>query len=274
MRLVLCDIDSTLVDSKRHLTPRTKAMIEKLHEQGIYFGIASGRPLDELQRYAKDWELSFDFDVVIGMNGSELWDGIHQKEYSYFKMKKEWIKETLDLMEVFECNPFIYRNGIILARKIDDMMLKSVASSKKDLALVKDDSEFYSEENAKIMFRVTDETMPAVEEYIAKHPSPYYNGFKTQSSLMEFADRRINKSYALIKLCDMCDFELEDVIAFGDTTNDNEMLACSGIGVCMCNGSDDTKAVADVITQYSNDEDGLAIYLEEHYDELFEPKKG
>lgn len=270
MRLVICDIDSTLVDDKRNLTLRTKAMIERLHSQGIYFGIASGRPLDELCRYAKDWGLSFDFDVVIGMNGSELWDGIHQKEYSYFKMKREWIKETLDLMKAFECNPFIYYHGYLLAKKNDDMMKKSAASSKKEVVLVKDESEFYEEENAKIMYRVADEIMPEVEAYVAKHSSPYYNGFKTQSSLMEFADKRIDKAYALKKLCDMCNFTLKDVIAFGDTTNDNEMLSCSGLGVCMCNGSDDTKAVADVVTEFSNNEDGLAIYLESHYDELFE----
>ena len=55
LRLVLCDIDSTLINSKRELTPRTKDMIEKLHAQGVYFGLASGRPVDELQRYATGW---------------------------------------------------------------------------------------------------------------------------------------------------------------------------------------------------------------------------
>ena len=58
---------------------------------------------------------------------------------------------------------------------------------------------------------------------------------------------------------------MENVAAFGDTTNDNEMLEVSGLGVCMINGSDDTKAVADDITLKSNNEDGVGDYLRTHF---------
>lgn len=58
---------------------------------------------------------------------------------------------------------------------------------------------------------------------------------------------------------------LENVIAFGDTTNDNEMLEISGLGVCMFNGSEDTKKAADDITEKSNNEDGFAYYMERHF---------
>ena len=57
------------------------------------------------------------------------------------------------------------------------------------------------------------------------------------------------------------------MVAFGDTTNDNDMLQYSGLGVCMSNGSDDTKAIADDITKCSNDEDGFAQYMEEKFSE-------
>lgn len=87
-KLVICDIDATLVNEKKELTPRTKEALIKLHEKGIYFGIASGRPADELKRNKEYWNLPFDFDFVVGMNGAELWDGVHQKFYSYFMMKR------------------------------------------------------------------------------------------------------------------------------------------------------------------------------------------
>lgn len=48
-KLVICDIDATLVNEKKELTPRTKKDLIQLHEKGIYFGIASGRPADELK---------------------------------------------------------------------------------------------------------------------------------------------------------------------------------------------------------------------------------
>lgn len=263
-QLVVCDIDSTLVTSDHILTKRTKELIERLHAEGIYFGIASGRPLDEIMHKAELWGFNYNFDVLIAMNGGELWDGIHQKEYSYYKLKREWIKEIIERMSRFDSNYFIYHHGYLLAKRKDATMLRSAKSSNKEIVIVQDDSEFYAEENSKIMFRVKEEIMPDIEEYLDKYPSPFYKGFKTQTTLMEFADRRISKAYALVRFCEMNDLSLENVIAFGDTTNDNEMIKCSGLGVCMINGSDDTKEVADVITDKSNDEDGFADYMEQY----------
>lgn len=264
LRLVICDIDSTLTTSTHQLTPRTKAVIDHLHEQGIYVGIASGRPLDELDKKAKLWGFDYPFDILIGMNGSELWDQVQQKEYAYFKMKREWLKEALDLMEPFDSNCFIYQNGALLCERDDATMRKSAASSNKPLYVAKQRKELYAQENAKIMFRVKESDVDTIEQYLRQHTSTHYKGFKTQATLIEFADVRVSKAYALQQFCKMHAIAMSDVVAFGDTTNDNEMLQCSGLGVCMINGSDDTKAVADDITQYSNDEDGFARYMEEY----------
>lgn len=262
IQLVICDVDSTLVNDQRELTPRTKKLIDTLHQQHIYFGIASGRPLDEIMKYANNWGIEYPFDVLIGMNGSELWDGVHNTTYSYFKLKTEWMKEIMDMMSSFECNPMMYYQGKILCMKNDDMMKKSARSSNKEIIVAKDSSAFYQEENAKLMFRMKKELMSEAEAFVEKHPSPYYQGFKTQDTLLEFADKRITKAYALEKFCTMNHFPLSNVIAFGDTTNDNDMLVASGLGVCMCNGSDDTKAIANDITEFDNNQDGFAIYME------------
>ena len=245
LRLVLCDIDSTLINSKRELTPRTKDMIEKLHAQGVYFGLASGRPVDELQRYATGWGISFPFEILIGMNGSELWDEIHQKQYDYYKLKKEWIKEILEAMHPFEANAFIYLDGKLVAQRVDEAMKHSAVTSQKPIHVIESDAELYAYDNAKIMFRMSAEDTLKAEKHFNEHPNPYYKAFKTQTTLLEFADRRISKGYTVKKLADLYDFGLENIWAFGDTTNDNTMLEVSGRGICMCKGSDDTKAIAD-----------------------------
>lgn len=268
LRLVICDIDSTLITSDYILTVRAKRVIENLRKHGVYFGIASGRPLDEIEKRAGTWGFDTNFDILIGMNGSELWDGIHQKQFDYYKLKREWIKDTINVMRPFKNNCYIYHHGYILCRENDEMMRKSAKSSNKEIVLYKDVSEMYEEENAKIMFRVDEDNMEQIEVYLEQHQNEFYKGFKTQTTLMEFADRRISKAYALKKFCEMNMFPLKSVVAFGDTTNDNDMLACSGLGVCMCNGSDDTKAIADIITEKSNDEDGFADFMETHFPQV------
>ncbi|WP_294561972.1 Cof-type HAD-IIB family hydrolase [uncultured Traorella sp.] len=264
IRMVLCDIDSTLITDDQRLTPYTKNIIDRLHDHGILFGIASGRPINEVNTKAKLWGFDYNFDILIGMNGSELWDEKAQKQYDYYKLKREWMKEIIELMEPYHSNPYIYYHDVMMCKDADENMMRSSRKNGKEVIVVKDMKEMYAEENAKIMFRIKESQMDEIEAMLEKLDAPY-KGFKTQPTLIEFADKRTSKDYALKEFCKMNDIDLKDVLAFGDTSNDNSMLECAGWGVCMANGSDDTKAIADDITERTNNEDGFAYYMEEHF---------
>lgn len=264
-RLVICDVDGTLVSNSRMLSEEAKKIIDRLHHQGVYFGLASGRPVDEVKSLLKKWQVKEPFDVLIGMNGAELWDNVNGSFSDYFKLKPEWIKEILTLMTPFDLNACVYLNGGMLCQKEDEMIRQSVKRSGKKIRIAQDIRELYAQANAKIMFRTDCDHLDEAEKYAAEHPSPYYKAFRTGPHILEFADRRISKAYALRKFCESHGFSLENVMAFGDTSNDNEMLKDSGWGVCLCNGSEDTKAVADDVTELSNNEEGFAKYMEQHF---------
>ena len=55
IKLIVCDIDGTLVRTDRVLTSVTKQMIQRIHDAGLYFSIASGRSVrQQLHKQAKD----------------------------------------------------------------------------------------------------------------------------------------------------------------------------------------------------------------------------
>lgn len=263
-KLIICDIDSTLVVKHQTLTPKAKACIDYLRSHGVYFGIASGRPLYQIRESYLSWGYE-EMDLTIGMNGSVIYDGITHEEHHYYVMKKEWLKETIDLMSKFETNPSVYKENSQLFYKEDETLklYRTLTNMKVEVADCIE--QLYEEETAKIMFRLDhEEQMEEVEKWIKDHPSEHYVGFKTQPSLIEFCDSRVSKKTALEKFCEMHAIDLKDVIAFGDTTNDNEMLEAAGIGVCMKNGSEDTKAIANIITEKACDDDGWADFVEKH----------
>ena len=77
VRLVIADIDGTLMSDDKKMGPLTKEMLQKLHDDGVLLGIASGRPCgDHLSSRASGWGFDFQFDILIGMNGGHLWDTI------------------------------------------------------------------------------------------------------------------------------------------------------------------------------------------------------
>lgn len=264
LRLVICDIDGTLITSRKELTPKTKEVIERLHAHGVLFGIASGRSVHlMLSKNSKKWGFDWDFDVIIGMNGSELQDNVQNKRFDYYALSRQSIQEILEMMAPLNMNPFIYDEIGMLYVKDDETVIPSGIRNNIPARVASDISELYAAPNAKVMFRMKAERMEEALAYAKAHPSDKYQAFKTQSVMLEFADPRVNKGVALKEFCRMNGISMDQVIAFGDMSNDNEMLKEAGLGVCLLNGSEDAKAHADEITEKSNDEEGFACYVEE-----------
>ena len=76
------------------------------------------------------------------------------------------------------------------------------------------------------------------------------------------AKKEATKENGIRKACIACGIALEDVTAFGDDTPDIGMLKLCGTGVAMGNACEEVKKAADIIIG-SNDEDGIAVYLEQ-----------
>lgn len=265
IKLVICDIDWTLLTrQKRVLSEYTIDILEKMHKKGIYFGLASGRPLDEVLQAYNTWELSFPCDVIISMNGGELWNHHTQQFHEFYKLKKEWIKEIVEITEPLNVNPYMYYHGALKAMKYTDEMNECAIRNNRPLIIAKDVDDFADEDNGKVMIRIKASEMDGFEKYIYDHSSGKYQEFKTQRTLMEFSDKRISKGKALVEYCRMNDLSLNEVMAFGDTTNDNDMLEAAGWGVCVLGGSKDTMAISDDVTELDPECDGVAHYLEKY----------
>lgn len=237
LKLIIADIDGTLVNENRMLTQNTKKVISRLKKHGVKFALASGRPLDEVEGLVERWECEENlFDFYIGMNGGELWDCNTKKSESFFKMDPIHLKEILELMSKFDTNPCIYYHDNLLCKKRDERVLLSIRRTKKEVFEYKDISDMYQEPNAKILFRMDSALMKEAEDYARQHSSPYWNVFRTGPFCLEFSDSRINKAYPLQIISDRYGYNFDEMVAFGDTSNDNEMIQKVGCGVCMLNG--------------------------------------
>ena len=80
---------------------------------------------------------------------------------------------------------------------------------------------------------------------------------------MEIVPKGVQKAMALSIVAHSLDVQSKNIIAFGDEHNDLELLDYAGWGVAMQNATNQLKAVANDVTPKTNDEDGLADYLEE-----------
>ncbi|MGM9959833.1 MAG: HAD-IIB family hydrolase [Allobaculum sp.] len=272
LKLILADIDGTLVeDATRTMLPFTREVLNHLHSKGVMFGIASGRPTDELSAVFKEYGMDFQADFIIGMNGGEVEDYLSHEKTSCYPLTPEDIKFSIEMMKDYtEVNPVIYRNHMLVCRFYDDMIKMSEIHANKTHKIVENDAEYWQSKTGKIMLRTqTPEECLEIEEFAKARIPDHLAAFKTQPTLLEIQNKSVNKGVALHQVAEAHSIPVESIIAFGDASNDNEMLREAGLGVCMINGLPDTKASADVISDYDCDADGMVRYLYDHFRGLF-----
>ena len=71
-KMIFLDIDGTLTNSKKEITPKTKAALIKAQEMGIIAAIASGRPDKGVSKYIKELELERFGGYVLSYNGGRI----------------------------------------------------------------------------------------------------------------------------------------------------------------------------------------------------------
>ena len=270
-QLLVCDIDGTLTaDGTIYPSAYTLSTIEALHEKGIAFGLASGRSVDQLRSLKEEWGLSFDFDMVIGLNGSEYYDLINDTKHVLYELSTRDVKDIIEGMlgRFPDLNVSIYADGCRLLRFEDEMAVLSRKRTGMENKIVDDISQMWEKPCTKVMFRVSEEVMARIEPYALSLTNERFRPCKTQTTMLEFMHASANKGAALLKYCEGSDTDISKVVAFGDMDNDNELLKEAGFGVCMCNGADQTKACADDVSFLSNNEDGCAAYINRYILEL------
>lgn len=272
VKAVFFDIDGTLVNDSRTVLKSTEQAIQSLKEQGIFVGLATGRGPFFVQSFMKD----LDLDFAVTYNGQYIFS--KEKIISATPIDKSSLREIIDYAkkhkkeialgtETDMVGSHIMRFGMSkfsqwssrfvpkgFARYISHGFNRVVS---KALPQQKDDLLDISREPIyQVVMLATPEETQAMEEYFPDlkftRSSPYaadiING--DTSKLQGIA--RVGKEYG---------FDINQVMAFGDSDNDLEMLSGVGMSIAMGNGTSKVKEVAKHTTT-SNSQDGIHKALE------------
>ena len=246
--------------------PLTRRMLEELHAKGVLLGLGTGRPVDRrtINRFS-DWGFSFDPDLVIGVNGCEIWyrkTGIKER---YMLLGKEEVREILDFMWDLDLNVVVFEDGYdkVLARRKDWMIEESMNRNRSNVEFV-DKERFCQQDVCKLEFHYDEKDEKEIFERIAQHPSDRYVFTKTFTGTIEFMKPGVNKGVALAIACEKLGIPLEETVACGDMDNDIPMLQMAGTGICLANGSENAKKAADYVTEKDVSHDGLGDFFYHH----------
>lgn len=262
-KLIALDLDRTLLNSAKEISPRNEQVLKQLHRQGMKIVLCTGRPLNAIRHYLKQLGLDEAEDYTINFNGGSV---THNQTNTFlfqrgltkqtlaplneFVMAQQLPLDILDFQQVFEVatgQPSLYRQTV-----------KGITFSDVKFAEL-DPDHLYS----KAVLAIDPAEMATVKAAALATATLTANFTIVQSQphILEFLPKGLNKAIGLQALVHHFGWTMADVMAFGDADNDKEMLMAAGDGVVMANGLPAVKALADHET-LTNDEDGVAVYLE------------
>ena len=107
------------------------------------------------------------------------------------------------------------------------------------------------------------EDLVPLEEGLRQEVGARINVYRSEAFYLEVVPKGIDKAASLARLLERVRIKKEEVIAIGDGYNDLTMIQFAGLGVAMANAQPPVKANADQVTRYTNDEDGVAHFIDD-----------
>ncbi len=263
-KLLVLDIDGTLTNSKKEITPRTLESLLKLQSAGTKLVLASGRPTYGIVPLAKELQMDRFGGFILAFNGGKIIDA-QTMEVIYEQVLPHSLVAPL-YMAAKESNAVIlsYKGDKIISEEPE---YKHVAyeSFLTKMEAIKVDSFCESIDfnpDKCLIVGEPDDIIPLIDTLNSSY-SEQLSAYRSEPFFLEVVPKGIDKALSLKRLFEHVGCTEADIAAAGDGFNDLSMIELAGFGVAMANAQEPVKEAAQFIT-LSNEEDGVA-HMVEHF---------
>jgi Cof subfamily protein (haloacid dehalogenase superfamily) len=271
-KAVAFDLDGTLLNTDKRVSPYTINVLKQLNEQNVDLILASGRAAHLIENTADEIGINC---YIIGYNGAQVFS---KKDAAGKRVLL--CSDSLPTEKLNRIFNFVNERNLLLnvyldyEYAIDKAELRHFADHYAELtgAVFKFVPTYESllpceppktiivtekEELCDSLFAIAQTEFPDLEIIKARCSSR-----DLEQYYVEFLRKGVDKGSALRKWCEVTGTSIDMTIGFGDAENDIGLLKVAKLGVCMKNGSEHLRPYAKLITEFTNDEDGVARELQ------------
>lgn len=262
-KLLVLDVDGTLLNSNKEITARTQAALLKVQQMGIHIVLASGRPTNGVMPLAKALELDHYGGFILSYNGGQIIN-VQTGELLFEKRINPEMLPYLDKKaKKYDFAIFTYHKDYILTDKPDNKHVKEEAALNNMRVIGVDNfPEAVDFSPCKcVLASDNEEELVGLENHWKKRLDGVLDVFRSEDYYLEVVPQFINKGNTLGVLMEKLKITTEQVVAIGDGIADVPMLQLAGTSVAMGNARDSVKSCTD-FTTLANDMDGVAVAVE------------
>lgn len=264
IKVLVLDIDGTLTNSQKEISPNTKRGIINIEERGHKVVLASGRPTPGMQRFAEELELEKYGGYLLSFNGGRIIN-CRTGEIIFQKMLPPMVIPGIyRFASEHDCGLITYLGEqIILGTRMDEYIAIESRINGMEVKQVDNFVKYIDFDINKCLVSAPPEQAEKYEKQLADKYSDILSIYRSEPFFIEIMPKNINKATSLDRMLSSVGLTRENAICCGDGFNDMTMIEYAGIGVAMGNAQQQLKEKADFVTG-SNDEDGLVEVIEKY----------
>lgn len=268
IKLIALDLDGTLLDSEKRLSPHNRAALERAAARGIHVVPTTGRFFGMMPEAVRD--LPF-VRYAITVNGAQVYDRATGAALARAEIPVATAIGAMEVLDGFDCIYDCYQDNWgwmteAMQRKADRYApdahyLKMIREFRRPVPELKAHLAAKGADVQKVMLFARDAAdLPAIRAALAAR-FPELALTQSTPNNVEINHALAHKGEALRRLAEALGFGLPECMAFGDGMNDLTMVRDAGLGVAMANAAPAVLAAAKRVT-LSNDEDGVAAAID------------
>ncbi len=273
-RLIATDMDGTLLNDDKAVSPATVAALKEAMEKGILVTVCTGRNITGISEFRKIINPN---GPIICNNGAIIMSADGKSTLYNRVMDSKDARDVYELGMSLGTTLLIWCDNVFYTNVLNDKSYGYKKYSGMDPVLLEDFDSLLEKGITKILYCGEPDEVNAYLEKVnslrlnrAERISENNDGStaflrnttncKSLPIFLEFFNSEVSKGNALKFIAEYCGFSTDEMIAFGDGMNDYSMIETAGYGVAMENACDEIKKIADFVT-LSNNEDGIAYAL-------------
>lgn len=257
MKLIVSDLDGTLLNDKRVISEKTKKILNELNLKGIDFAFASGRGIGSILPFRNFLGINTYF---ICNNGASIYD---KNEHLIYESPIQE-KNVEKLIYYFRKNNInfngFYKNELF----IDNLNENKIVTLENQYNIVELKKENCFPKMIKLIVKGNEESIVELKKEMINLFSEFLDITISHPTCLDIVSINATKGKGIKFLSKKLNISTCDVIAFGDAGNDLDMLESVGHPVIMENSTSELKTFIENQT-LSNKEDGVAYYLKKYF---------
>lgn len=268
-KLLAIDMDGTVLNSEKKITPKTIEAINYLLKKGIQVVVATGRCLVELDAYREAFK---NMNYGILTSGGMIYDFFEDKPLAIHAVPFEDCLKLIALGEEEGAMVHLLTIKYSIAKPQDianmaNFGMEIYQSMFEKICVKCEDLERYAHEHKAEVMKVNlyHRTAESRDRTVERLKDRKLELVFAETKNLEASPLGITKASGLIELCKILNIDISETVAIGDAPNDTEILQTAGYSVAMGNASDEIKEIADFVT-VDNDHDGVAVAIEKIFD--------